>query len=46
MRRIHHHFSRIAHKYRDLRTIDLALLSVIKNKLENLTEIEAADVDC
>lgn len=46
MSRINHHFSRIAHKYRDLRTIDLALLSIIKNKLENLTEIEAADVGC
>jgi len=42
MRRINHHFSRIAHKYRDLRTIDLALLSIIKKKLEYLTEIEAA----
>ncbi len=46
MRGINHHFSRIAHKYRDLRTIDLALLSIIKKRLENLTEIEAADVGC
>ncbi|GAH81486.1 unnamed protein product, partial [marine sediment metagenome] len=46
MRETNHHFSRIAHKYRDLRTIDLALLSIIKKKLENLTEIEAADVGC
>ncbi len=46
MRKIHRHFSRIAYKYRDLRTIDLALLSIIKNKLENLTEIEAVDVGC
>ncbi len=46
MRRINHHFSRIAHKYRDLRTIDLDLLSIIKKRLENLTEIEAADVSC
>jgi len=46
MSRINHHFSRIAHKYRDLRTIDLALLSIIKKRLENLTEIEAADVGC
>ncbi len=46
MRKINHHFSRIAHKYKDLRTTDLLLLSVIKKKLENLTEIEAADVGC
>ena len=46
MRRINHHFSRIAHKHRDLRTMDLALPSIIKKKLENLTEIEAADVGC
>ncbi len=46
MRRINYHFSRIAHKYRDLRTIDLALLSIIKKRLENFTEIEAADVGC
>jgi len=46
MRRINHHFSRIAQKYRDLRTIDLALLSIIKKRLENLTEIEAADISC
>ncbi len=43
MRETNHHFSRIAHKYRDLRTIDLDLLSIIKKRLENLTEIEAAD---
>ena len=46
MRETNHHFSRIAHKYRDLRTLDLALLSIIKKKLGNLTEIEAADVGC
>jgi ubiquinone/menaquinone biosynthesis C-methylase UbiE len=46
MRRINHHFSRIAHKYKDLRTTDLLSLSIIKKKLENLTKIEAADVGC
>ncbi len=46
MRRINHHFSGIAQKCRDLRTIDLALLSIIKKRLENLTEIEAADISC
>jgi hypothetical protein len=29
-----------------LRTTDLLSLSVIKKKLENLTEIEAADIGC
>jgi hypothetical protein len=29
-----------------LRTADLLLVSVIKKKLENLAEIEAADVGC
>ena len=46
MRKINHYFSRIAHKYKDLRTTDLRSLSVIKKKLENLTKIEAADVGC
>ena len=46
MRRIRHHFSMIAQKYKDLRTTDLLPLSVIKKKLKNLTEIEAADVGC
>ncbi len=46
MRKINHHFSRIAHKYKDLRTTDLLSLSIIKKKLENLTKIEAADVGC
>ena len=36
----------IAQKYKDLRTTDLLPLSVIKKKLKNLTEIEAADVGC
>jgi ubiquinone/menaquinone biosynthesis C-methylase UbiE len=46
MKRIHHHFSRIAHKYEDLRTTDLEPILFIKNKLKNLTKIEAADVGC
>jgi ubiquinone/menaquinone biosynthesis C-methylase UbiE len=46
MRKINHHFSRIAHKYKDLRTTDLLSLSIIKKKLKNLTKIEAADVGC
>ena len=46
MKRIHHHFSRIAHKYEDLRTTDLDPILFIKKKLQNLTKIEAADVGC
>jgi len=46
MRRINHHFSRIAHKYKDIRATDSLPLSFIKKKLENLTEIDAVDVGC
>ena len=46
MKRIYHHFSRIAHKYEDLRTTDLEPVLFIKKKLQNLTIIEAADVGC
>jgi len=46
MEKIHHHFSRIAHKYEDLRTTDLEPILFIKKKLQNLTKIEAADVGC
>ena len=46
MEKIHHHFSRIAHKYEDLRTTDLEPILFIKEKLQNLTKIEAADVGC
>jgi len=44
--KIHHHFSRVAHKYEDLRTTDLEPILFIKKKLQNLTEIEATDVGC
>jgi ubiquinone/menaquinone biosynthesis C-methylase UbiE len=46
MKRIHHHFSRIAHKYEDLRTTDLEPILFIKKKLKHLAKIEAADVGC
>ena len=46
MKLVHHHFSRIAHKYEDLRTTDLEPIFFIKKKLKNLTRIEAADVGC
>ena len=43
---IHHHFSRIAKKYRYLRTTDLEPVTLIVNKLENLAHIEAVDIGC
>ena len=43
---INQHFSRIAHKYRYLRTTDSLLLQSIIKKLENLTKIKAADIGC
>ncbi len=36
MDRINHYFSRIAHKYKDLRTTDLLSLSIIRKKVDNL----------
>ena len=46
MERTHTHFSKIAHKYKDLRTTDLEPILFIKKKLQNLTKIEAADIGC
>ena len=46
MKNIHHHFSRIAHRYRDLRTTDLEPILYIKKTLQKLPKIEAADVGC
>jgi ubiquinone/menaquinone biosynthesis C-methylase UbiE len=46
MEKSHTHFSQIAHIYEDLRTTDSEPILVIKKKLQNLTEIEAADVGC
>lgn len=46
MKGIHRHFSKIAHKYKDLRATDLEPILFIKKKLQNLTKIEAADVGC
>ncbi len=43
---VHHHFSRIAHKYRDVRTTDKEPILFIKEKLEDLAEIAAVDVGC
>jgi ubiquinone/menaquinone biosynthesis C-methylase UbiE len=46
MKRIHPHFSRIAHRYKDLRTTDVEPILFIKKKLENFDKIHAADVGC
>lgn len=46
MKSIHLHFSRIAHKYRDLRTTDLEPILFIKKKLQRHSKIVAADVGC
>ena len=41
-----YHFSRIAHRYRDLRTTDLEPISFIARELSGLPCVEAADVGC
>ncbi|MEK7481723.1 MAG: class I SAM-dependent methyltransferase [Patescibacteria group bacterium] len=46
MKNIHHHFSKIACQYRDLRTTDLEPILFIKNKLQKYPEIVATDVGC
>ena len=46
MKRIYPHFSRIAHRYKDLRTTDVEPILFIKKKLQNLDKIQAADVGC
>lgn len=46
MKNIHRHFSRIAHRYRDLRTTDLEPILFIKKKLQKYSNIVAADVGC
>jgi len=42
----HHHFSRIAPTYRDLRTTDPEPITFITKELEKLVSIEAVDVGC
>ncbi len=46
MKSIHHHFSKIAHSYRDLRTTDLEPLLFIQKKLQRKSKIVAADIGC
>lgn len=43
---IHGHFSIIAENYRELRTTDLEPILYIKDELQKLPKIEAADVGC
>ena len=43
---IHHHFSRIAGRYRYLRTTDSEPITLIVNKLKDLARIEAVDIGC
>ena len=46
MAEIYRHFSRIAPRYRRVRTTDSQLISYLAAKLKNSTEIIAADVGC
>src|SRR3989338_10098598 len=46
MKNIHPHFSKIAHRYRDLRTTDLEPIFFIKKKLQRHPKIAAADISC
>jgi ubiquinone/menaquinone biosynthesis C-methylase UbiE len=46
MKNINHHFSKIAHKYRDLRTTDVEPVLSIERYLRKQPKIVAADVGC
>src|SRR3989338_355858 len=46
MKKIRIHFSKIAHRYRDLRTTDLEPILFIKKKLQKHPKIAAADIGC
>ncbi len=46
MESIHHHFSKIAHRYRDLRVTDVEPIIFIKEKLHRHSNIVAADIGC
>jgi ubiquinone/menaquinone biosynthesis C-methylase UbiE len=43
---IHQHFSRIAKRYRNLRTTDLEPITMVVRELKNLAQIEGIDVGC
>jgi len=42
----HHHFSRIAKRYRNLRTTDLEPITIVVRELKNLARIKGIDVGC
>ena len=46
MKNIHEHFSKIAHKYKDLRTTDIEPVIFIAQQLHNLPTIKAASIGC
>lgn len=46
MKNIHHHFSKIAHRYRDLRVTDLEPIIFTEKKLHKHSKIVAADIGC
>ena len=43
---VHHHFSRIANGYRDLRTTDSEPIAFVAQELRKLARVEAADIGC
>lgn len=46
MQETHHHFTKIAYQYRQLRTTDVEPLLFIKKTLQKFKKIKAADVGC
>ncbi|MBI2666280.1 class I SAM-dependent methyltransferase [Candidatus Woesearchaeota archaeon] len=46
MKNIHPHFSKIAHRYRNLRTTDVEPILFIKKKLQKNQKIVAVDIGC
>jgi len=43
---VHHHFSTIAKRYRNLRTTDLEPINMVARELKDLAHIEGIDVGC
>ena len=46
MEKMHYHFSKIAHRYRELRITDVEPVLFIKKKLKKYSKIVAADIGC
>ena len=44
--KIHQHFSKIAHKYHQIRTTDVEPIKFIARRIRNLKQIEAIDIGC